>query len=275
MSYPQQPGYPGNQQSYYQPQQGGFPPQNGPYGNPPQSQYTPSQGQQYGQGYPPAQSLQGSYGPPPQQYGQQPYGQPPQQYGQQPPQQYGQQRGWASQYYGNIQSPEMLQLQTWFQSVDVDRSGTITAVELARLQIGGRLIGMDAAKKLVKVFDKNYSGGIDFQEFASLHQFIMQMQNAFYTSDTDRSGFLDPREIHTALQSAGFQFSFPTVEAICRKYETPGRGISLDQFFQVCAHLATVRSIFEWNDPSRIGKITLTYDQLAHITVHLLDKPHV
>jgi len=98
------------------------------------------------------------------------------------------------------------------------------------------------------------------------------MNNAFLQADRDHSGFLDANEIHSALTGAGFQMSLPTVEAICKKYNTPQRGVSFDAFLQICAHLATVRSIFEWNDVQRSGKVNLTYDQLAHITIHMLDK---
>jgi Ca2+-binding EF-hand superfamily protein len=166
---------------------------------------------------------------------------------------------------------DLANLQAWFSSVDKDRSGSITANELGTLNFGGKPLGLATAKKLIKVFDKNYSGSIDFAEYASLHGFLLKMQGAFFAADQDRSGFLDYREIYNALVQAGFQLQMPTVQAICQKYDTSKKGLSWDQFLQACAHLATARSIFEWNDPQRTGKVTLSYDQLAHVTVHMLD----
>lgn len=289
--YPQQgqTGYPPQntnpssqypQQGYPQQGQTGYPPQN------PSSQYPGQQSSQYpgqnpsssspygqpGQSYP--QSQQSPYGQPQQQYGQ-PQHQPQQQspYGQ-PQQQYGQpQQGWASSYGNNIPQNEMQGLQQWFNSVDIDRSGTITANELAVYPFMGKPLGLETSKKLIKVFDKNYTGNIDFNEYVLLNRFINQMQAAFLQADQDRSGFLDSREIFNAITGAGFQLTYPTIQSICQKYDTMRNGrITVDSFIQICAHLAGVRSIFEWNDTTRSGKVTLTYDQLSHITVHLLEK---
>jgi Ca2+-binding EF-hand superfamily protein len=154
--------------------------------------------------------------------------------------------------------------------VDKDRSGSISAVELAQFPFNNKPVGLDLAKYLIKAFDKDYTGNIEFQEFASLHQFMKNMQTAFTTADQDRSGFLDAREIHGAVVQAGFQLSLPTVQAISAKFGTPQRGVSFDQFLMICSHLAGVRTIFEYNDQQRSGRVTFTMDQLAHITVHVL-----
>eukprot|EP01118_Nematostelium_gracile_P014401 TRINITY_DN559_c0_g1_i2.p1 TRINITY_DN559_c0_g1~~TRINITY_DN559_c0_g1_i2.p1 ORF type:complete len:403 (+),score=169.07 TRINITY_DN559_c0_g1_i2:112-1320(+) len=297
-----QPGQFGQQggSPYGQPQGGSPYPQHGQ----PTSQYG-QPGNQYGQGGQPGQFGQpggqqggqfgqqgnqpGQYGQPGGQFGQQPgqfgqqggqpgqYGQPGGQQGGQFSQQGGQpgqqQSNWGAQMYNQINPQEMGLYQAWFQSVDTDHSGNITAQELAGLTLAGKPLGLPAAKKLIKVFDKNYSGSIDFQEYASLHQFLNKMMGAFYQADTDRSGQLEAGEILQALQSAGFQLSLQTVQGVTSKFVTgTNKGVNFEQFLQVCAHLATVRSIFEWNDTAKTGKVTLTYDQLSHITVHLMDQ---
>jgi len=168
----------------------------------------------------------------------------------------------------------MAALRSWFQSVDRDNSGNISANELATLVVMNRPVGLEAARKLIKVFDKDYSGTVDFNEYVLLNRFINQMQSAFFTADRDRSGFLDSREIFEAVTAAGFQLQYPTIQAICQKYDLNRSGqISADSFIQICAQLAAVRSIFEWNDTQRSGRVNLTYDQLAHITVHLMERP--
>lgn len=136
-----------------------------------------------------------------------------------------------------------------------------------------RPLGIQTARKFIKVFDKDYSGTVDFNEYVALNQFIYKMTASFYQADQDRSGFLDSREIFNALSSAGFQLQFPTVQAICQKFDNGAGQVSADGYIHICAHLAAVRSIFEWNDTQRTGKITLNYDQLSHISTHLLDKP--
>jgi len=267
-----QPQYSTTQPNYpYSPtQQNPYSPNNNvPYGNvayPPQvGQYSPTTNipnQPFGQVGPTSAPL----------YSQNPqnnYGNPQSNY--QNPQPQRPQQGWLSSFYNQISPQEMANLQSWFNSVDADKSGTISAQELAAMKYGPSYLGLPAAKKLIKVFDKHYTGTIDFHEFASLHQFLHKMYTAFYQADAAKTGLLDAREIHSGLQTGGFQLGLQTVQAICSKFDTTGRGITFEQFLQVCAHLATVRSIFEWNDQGRTGKVVLTYDQLAHVTVHLMD----
>jgi Ca2+-binding EF-hand superfamily protein len=184
----------------------------------------------------------------------------------------GQQFAWYSSYYNQNTPQQINELQTWFNAVDKDHSGTISAQELASQPFAGQPLGYNTATKLINIFDKDFSGQLDFVEYASLHQFLLRMQNAFYTADRDRSGYLDDREIFEALQASGFQLSYPTVKEVCSRFDyIPGRGLSIFSYLQVCIHLARLRSIFEWNDVQRRGTVTLTYDQLSHISTHLLD----
>jgi len=138
----------------------------------------------------------------------------------------------------------------------------------------GKPIGLTTAQILIKVFDRNYSGQIDFSEYISLNQFLGKMQSSFYQNDVTRSGFLDYTQIYNAIISTGFQLQFPTVQSICAKYDPTRTGrINAETFLHICAHLAAIRSIFEWNDPQRTGRVSLNLDQLSHIVVHLFEKP--
>jgi Ca2+-binding EF-hand superfamily protein len=269
-----------------------------PYGQQPYGQQT-QQTQQYGQqGQQPYGQTQQQYGQTQQpygqqqQYGQQPYGQQPygqqtqqtqQQYGQtqqpygqtqQTQQQQGkqtqqtqQQQSWHNQYYQQlVQNPQQFNVvQQWFLSVDTDRSGTITSTEIANVPFNGLPLGVELAGKLIKVFDKDGNGTVDFIEYATLHQFLNVCQTGFFNSDTNKSGTLDAREIHTALNMCGFALGFQVVQSIVNKYDTTKAGINFHTFLFICAHFSHLRSIFEWNDLNKTGSITLNYDQLCQI----------
>jgi Ca2+-binding EF-hand superfamily protein len=172
--------------------------------------------------------------------------------------------------YDQIPPQEIARLQQWFAGVDRDRSGSISAPELAGVVFGGKPIGQLTATKLIKVFDRDNSGTIDFKEYASLNQYLMNMFNAFSNADRDRSGFVDAQEIHQAMAGAGFQLSIGSITALVTKFSTPGRGVDIANFLFICAHLGHLRSIFEWNDSDRDGKVTLTYDSLTHIGTEIL-----
>jgi len=171
------------QQSFH----GGYPQQN-PYGGWGQTQPVPNTGSFYG-----APQHPGYYG----QTASQPH---PGYYGGAPPPSF--QQSWYSQYYNQISPNEYEDLKKWFTTVDRDGNGHIEAQELQALTFGGVNIRYETARKLVKIFDRDYSGTIDFYEYASLHKFITCMQHAFIAGDTDKNGTLDSREIHNALRFA-------------------------------------------------------------------------
>jgi len=180
---------------------------------------------------------------------------------------------WASSFGSDFFLQELANLEAWFRAVDADHSGNITANELASMPVMGKPIGLPTAQTLIKVFDKNFSGQIDFGEYISLNQFLSKMQSAFAQNDVTRSGFLTYQQIHNAILGAGFQLGYSTIESLCIKFDPTRSGkISAETFVHVCAQLAAIRSIFEWNDPQRSGRVYLTLDQLSHIAIHLFEK---
>jgi len=160
----------------------------------------------------------------------------------------------------------MAELQKWFQSVDRDRSGSITADELANVAIGGVRLGIETAIKLVRIFDVDNNGSIDFREYASLHKFLLSMQSTFAQGDRDRNGRLDSNEIHHALQVGGFKMSYQTCAALHRKYDSTGQGINMGQFIQLVAHVALCKTSFEFKDREKKGYIVLSFDQMLEFS---------
>lgn len=151
-------------------------------------------------------------------------------------------------------------------TVDRDRSGSISADELQGLAFGGRPLGYDSAVKIIKVFDRDYSGTIDFYEYASLHKFITSMQQSFVQADTDRNGVLDSREIAYALQVAGFSLSPRAVQALYHRHDKGrNQGVSFPMFLDIAADIALLKTQFEWLDTDRDGLVTVNLDQLIQM----------
>jgi Ca2+-binding EF-hand superfamily protein len=214
-----------------------YPSQTGPY--PPQTQYPPRPTGPY-----PSQGpATGPYPPPT------------------PPQSH-----WYSHFYTQMNQNEIFELQKWFASVDRDGSGTISANELANVAVGGIRLGIDLAIKLVRIFDVDGSGSIEFREYASLHKFLISMQQVFASADKDRSGRLDSREIHEALKTGGFNIGFTTAQALHRKFDTTGYGLDMAQWIALVAHVAVTRSAFELRDKEKKGVITMNFDQLLEFS---------
>ena len=102
---------------------------------------------------------------------------------------------------------------SWFQSVDTDKSGQITAMELqqaltngnwshfnpetCRLMIGTLLKTQQSLMFSPGLFDRDNSGTIDLKEFQHLWAYINQWRGVFDRYDRDRSGNIDCNELLT------------------------------------------------------------------------------
>ncbi|XP_060570454.1 programmed cell death protein 6-like isoform X2 [Ruditapes philippinarum] len=269
---PPSQGY-GQPGQYGQPQQGP-PGQYGAPGQPPRGQYgAPPPGQYGAPGAPPP----GQYGapgapPPGQGYGGQPpaYGQQ-QQYGGYQQQQYGQQGmgGFGGQQAPPGVSPE---LWGWFQTVDTDRSGKITADELRQALHNGNWspFNPETCRLMIGMFDKDRNGTIDVHEFSALWKYIQDWKSCFDRFDTDRSGNIDAREIHTAFQSFGYSLSPQFCDLVIRVFDRKGaRNIQFDDFIQACVMLKTLTDKFRSKDHQQNGTVRISYEEFLDMALDI------
>eukprot|EP01126_Amoeba_proteus_P003968 TRINITY_DN11345_c0_g1_i4.p2 TRINITY_DN11345_c0_g1~~TRINITY_DN11345_c0_g1_i4.p2 ORF type:complete len:179 (+),score=20.54 TRINITY_DN11345_c0_g1_i4:369-905(+) len=83
---------------------------------------------------------------------------------------------WFSKYYHQTSPYELQMLRSWFDKVDKDHSGTLEVDELQFVTFDSKPIGKTIAAQLVKVFDEDRNGCIDFQEYVIMHNFISHMR---------------------------------------------------------------------------------------------------
>jgi len=162
-------------------------------------------------------------------------------------------------------------LKTAFAALDKDKSGEISAAELANNKFENVQFSLATTVLLVKVFDKDRSGQISFFEFASLSKFVSAMKNAFLSFDRDRSGSIDLNEVQQAVAQGGFHLAPPTLQAVYNKFlklhpmnqgnRQVARGLNLELFIQLCAYLGSSRGTFAQYDYQRTGWITISLDQ--------------
>jgi len=180
------------------------------------------------------------------------------------------------------------QLWQWFSTVDNDRSGAITAVELERALINGDWtpFDLDTVKLLMSIFDTDRSGTIGFNEFAGLWKYVKDWQNVFRHFDRDRSGTIDGGELREALSQFGYNLSPALLELVQKKYDIkagvtgptagmphPGgpapTGISFDRFVRACVVVKQLSEAFGRLDADRDGWIQINYDQFMQTVLSL------
>ncbi|KAH9962480.1 hypothetical protein BJV74DRAFT_880033 [Russula compacta] len=165
-------------------------------------------------------------------------------------------------------------LWSWFVSVDTDRSGAITVVELQRALVNGDWtpFDLDTVKLLMSIFDADRSGTIGFNEFAGLWKYIKDWQGVFLHFDRDRSGTIDGNELQEALRQFGYRLSPQLLNLLQRKYDEKasaagagGRhaappGITFDRFVRACVVVKQVTDLFAKLDTDRDGWIQINYE---------------
>ena len=107
--------------------------------------------------------------------------------------------------------------------VDTDRSGQIDAAELQRALSHTHTFHVQTVAIIMKCFDRDDNGHINFQEFAQLWTFISQWKECFDRLDTDRSGNLDFGEMKQALASFGYRLTDPFISMAMQKCDSQRR----------------------------------------------------
>lgn len=89
------------------------------------------------------------------------------------------------------------QVQSWFTTVDKDRSGEINAKELQSALVNGqgKNFSDTACELMIGMFDKDKTGTINLQEFEQLYAYINQWLTVFKNYDKDQSGSIEEHEL--------------------------------------------------------------------------------
>ncbi|CAL1531560.1 unnamed protein product [Lymnaea stagnalis] len=157
------------------------------------------------------------------------------------------------------------ELWTWFQSVDVDNSGKITATELQQALMNGNWspFNPETCRLMIGMFDKDRSGTIDIHEFAALWKYIQDWKSCFDRFDADRSGNIDANELSNAFQTFGYRLSPQFSQVVVRVFDRNRGGytINFDDFIQACVMLKSLTDKFREKDTNQTGQINIGYEE--------------
>ncbi|XP_024991072.1 sorcin-like isoform X2 [Cynara cardunculus var. scolymus] len=141
-------------------------------------------------------------------------------------------------------------LQEWFDRVDSDKSGNITAVQLQRaLAVGNLQFPITIVQQMVRMYDFDRNGTMSFEEFVALNKFLLKVQQAFSDLERDR-GFLVPDEVYESFDK-----------------QKDGR-FRLDDLISLCIFVQSARNLFNSFDTSKQGRVTLDLNQFIYCTAN-------
>ncbi|KAJ6937530.1 sorcin [Populus alba x Populus x berolinensis] len=76
-------------------------------------------------------------------------------------------------------------LREWFERVDSEKTGNITATQLkSALAVGNLEFPLSVVQQMIRMYDSDRNGTMSFDEFVGLNKFLLKVQQAF--SDLQR-----------------------------------------------------------------------------------------
>ncbi|XP_076914986.1 uncharacterized protein LOC143574190 [Bidens hawaiensis] len=162
-----------------------------------------------------------------------------------------------------------LVLKEWFDRVDSDQTGSITATQLqSALAVGNLQFPITIVQQMIRMYDFDRNGTMSFEEFVALNKFLLKVQQAF--SDLERGrGFLEPDEVYEALLKLNISMDSPAFYTVCESFDKEKKGrFRLDDFMSLCIFVQSARNLFNSFDTSKQGRVTLDLNQFIYCTAN-------
>lgn len=162
------------------------------------------------------------------------------------------------------------QVQQWFMSVDADKSGRITAIELQQALVNANWshFNPETCRLMIGMFDKDMSGTIELNEFQALWNYIQQWKGVFEQFDQNRSGQIDFNELCNAYRQMGYNLTPQFAQTVVAKFDIMGRqSLTLDNFIQSCVMLKSLTDAFKSRDPTSSGRVNMSYEDFMTLAV--------
>ncbi|ODM14675.1 hypothetical protein SI65_09864 [Aspergillus cristatus] len=186
----------------------------------------------------------------------------------------------------SVASDDPQQLFPLFRAANVSHSGALTEMELGSALVNGDYTSFHpkTVKMMIRMFDRNGSGTISFDEFVSLWRYLAAWRELFDRFDEDRSGRISLQEFEKSLVAFGYRLSQPFVTVLFTTFESKGRqrnasammgpaklGMSFDLFVQACISLRRMTDVFKRYDDDRDGYITVSFEEFLTEIIQLQD----
>ncbi|XP_073236364.1 sorcin-like isoform X1 [Porites lutea] len=125
---------------------------------------------------------------------------------------------------------------------------------------------LETCRLMITMLDRDFSGKMGFSEFKELWAALNQWKTTFMQYDRDRSGTVEPHELHAALSAFGYRLSPNALNIIVKRYSTDNR-ITFDDFVACCVRLKSLTDQFRRRDTAQNGMATFQYDDFIQASM--------
>ncbi|KAG2497582.1 hypothetical protein HYH03_004328 [Edaphochlamys debaryana] len=161
--------------------------------------------------------------------------------------------------------------QLWFEFVDSDRSGLLTAKELRQaLEIGGLDYSLPQAYMFVRAFDSKNNQKLNVNEFVELHKFLSSVTDAFVGVAGAAGRSVSGEQALAALGRLGYTLDPSAGQAMLQRHDIEGKGVfGRDDFLRIALFMHTSRRAFQAFDTARSGRVDFTFNQFCYASSFL------
>ncbi|KAJ5624178.1 EF-hand [Penicillium lagena] len=184
----------------------------------------------------------------------------------------------------SVPTDDPQQLFPLFRAANSSHSGVLTEAELGSALVNGDYTSFHprTVKMMIRMFDRDSIGKINFDEFVSLWRYLAAWRELFDRFDDDRSGRINLREFENALVAFGYRLSPQFISVLFKAFESKTRqigppkspqldGMSFDLFVQACISLKRMTDVFKRYDDDRDGYITVSFEEFLTEILQLQD----
>ncbi|PNW74871.1 hypothetical protein CHLRE_12g506850v5 [Chlamydomonas reinhardtii] len=167
--------------------------------------------------------------------------------------------------------PDLASLRQWFDKVDTDLSGHITAPELqAALMQGGLNLSLGTVGCIIRQVDRDGTGTVSLQEFERLHEFLASVEESFTQLKSDpATGRVSLPEVAVGLKSYGYDLDAAVQRALFNRFDPTRSGsMGLQEFLALTLFLRSANATFKAFDPANTGTVHLNYAQFLYAAVN-------
>jgi len=162
------------------------------------------------------------------------------------------------------------QLRELFDRVDKDGDGALKEDELSTALINndGTQFKPSTVRLMIRLFDKDGSGIIEFKEFFHLWNYILHWRKTFQRFDIDSNSKISFGEYQSALESFGYRLPTDIVLFIFQRFgefnSNKPMSLRFDMFVESLVWLLRCTNIFKKFDTQGNGIATISFQDFVH-----------